>query len=89
MHYAYVNVDDEYVIPVAASNAASTTVSSITKDSYYKTTITLGISTGVRRYKEDGDIDTSADSSTINSFWQAVATTSSPGTPSYLSLIHI
>ena len=83
LHYVYVNVDDEYVIPVAASNAASSTVSSITKDTYYKTTITLGLSTGVRRYKEDGDVDTSADGGTINSFWQAVTTSSNPGTPSY------
>ena len=82
-HYVYVNVDDEYIIPFSTANAASTTVSNITLDTYYKTSLTLGITSGVRRYKEDGDVDTSADSSTIFSYWQAVASSTNPGTPLY------
>lgn len=70
----YVNQDDEYVKP---SNTSFTTFSSsATKNGYYKTVVTLGTGSGVRRYNEDGNIDTSADSSTITAYWQAANNTS-------------
>ncbi len=71
---SYVNQDDEYIIP---SSTSFTTYSSGTKsaNSYHKTTTTLGTSSGVRRYKSNGTIDTSADNSTINNYWQAIKST--------------
>ena len=71
----YVNEDDEYIIP---STTSFTTYSSGTKsaNSYHKTTTTLGTSSGVRRYKEDGTIDTSADGGTVINYWQALRSTS-------------
>ena len=78
-HTVYVNQDDEYVIP---STTSFTTYSSgaVTLDTYYKNTTTLA-ATGVQRLKMDGTIDTSANSTTINNYWQATEATSSPGTP--------
>lgn len=71
----YVNEDDEYIIP---SSTSFTTYSSGTKaaNSYHKTTTTLGTTSGVRRYKSDGTVDTSADNSTVNNYWQAIKSTS-------------
>ena len=71
----YVNEDDEYIIP---STTSFTTYSSGTKaaNSYHKTTTTLGTTSGVRRYKSDGTVDTSADNSTVNNYWQAIKSTS-------------
>lgn len=82
-YIALVNVDDEYIVPGAGESGAvtfSTSVSSITANSYYSTTTTLGTASKIRRLKVDGTIDTSADSTTVNNYWQAVKTTSSPGT---------
>lgn len=69
-YIVYANVDDEYVVP---SSLTFTTYSSgsVTKDAYYKTTSTA------TRYSANG----SASSQTVNNYWQAVATNSSPGTP--------
>ena len=82
----YVNEDDEYVVPGPGETGAVTftTYSSgaVNINQYYKTSVTLGTTSGVRRYKLDGTIDTSADSSTIYDYWQATASSSSPGTPS-------
>ena len=71
----YVNEDDEYIVP---SSTSFTTYSSGTKgaNTYHKTTTTLGVASGVRRYNEDGTIDTSADGSTVINYWQAVRSTS-------------
>jgi lambda family phage minor tail protein L len=82
-YIALVNIDDEYIVPNTGETGTvtfSTSVGSITKNSYYKTTTTLGTSSGVRRLQKSGAIDTSADSSTVNNYWQARSTTSSPGT---------
>ena len=38
--------------------------------------------TGIQRLKSNGTVDTSANNSTINNYWQATTATSSPGTPS-------
>lgn len=73
-HTVYVNQDDEYV--KTSSTSFTTFSSSATKNGYYKTTVTLGTASGVRRYNEDGDIDTSADGSTITAYWQAASNTS-------------
>jgi len=73
-YQVYVNSDDEYVVNGDAGFTAW--AGSGTKDSYYKTTTTLGTSSGVRRYKADGTIDTGADNSTINNYWQATRNTS-------------
>lgn len=77
-YQVYVNADDEYVIP--SSTSFTTWAGSGTADAYYKTTTTLGTSSGVRRYKADGTVDTSADGTTVNNYWQAVRATST--TPS-------
>lgn len=74
-HTVYVNSDDEYV--VASSTSFTTFSSSASADSYYKTSLTLGTASGVRRYNEDGTIDTSADGSTILNYWQAISSTDS------------
>ena len=76
-YQVYVNADDEYVIP--SSTSFTTWAGSGTADAYYKTTTTLGTSSGVRRYKADGTVDTSADGTTVNNYWQATrATTTTP-----------
>jgi len=77
------NIDDEYVLPATGETGTvgfSTSVGSISVNNYYKTTTTLGATSGVRRLTKEGAFDTSADSSTVNNFWQATTTTSSPGT---------
>lgn len=68
---AYVNQDDEYIVP---STTTFTTYSTgaITKDTYYKTTQTM------TRNNPDG----TTSSVTVNNYWQATTSTSSPGTPS-------
>lgn len=67
----YVNKDDEYLVP---SSTTFTTYSSgaITKNNFYKTTSTQ------RRFNLDGTVS----SVTVNDYWQAHKTLSSPGTPS-------
>lgn len=77
---AYVNVDDEYIIP---SGTSFTTYSSgsVTKDSYYKNTTGITSSSTLQRLTKTGLIDSAAHSTTINNYWQAVAANSSPGTP--------
>ena len=77
-YQVYVNADDEYVVP--SSTSFTTWAGSGTADAYYKTTTTLGTSSGVRRYKADGTVDTSADGTTVNNYWQATRATST--TPS-------
>jgi len=80
-YISLVNLDNEYIVPGTGESGAitfSSTVSSITENSYYTTNTTLGGS--VRRLKKDGSIDTSADSSTVPNYWQALTTSSSPGT---------
>lgn len=82
-YIALVNVDDEYIIPNTGEIGTvgfSTSVGSISVNNYYKTTTTLGTSSKIRRLNKNGTIDTGADSSTVNNYWQAIATTSSPGT---------
>ena len=74
----YVNSDDEYVIP--SSTSFTTWAGSGTANAYYKTTTTLGVSSGLRRFNAQGGIDSSADGSTVNNYWQAVRATST--TPS-------
>ena len=73
-----VNSDDEYVIP--STTTFTTWAGNGTANSYYKTTTTLGTSSGVRRYNADGTVDTSADNTTVNNYWQATRTTTT--TPS-------
>ena len=80
-HNVFVTEDDEYIVPSSTTFTTYTT-GSITQDAYYKTTTTLGTSSGIRRYNSDGTVDTSADGSTINNYWQAATTTASPGAPS-------
>ena len=80
-HTPYVTEDDEYIVPSTTSFTTYTS-GSITLDTYYKTTTTLGTASGLRRYAADGTIDTSADGSTVTNYWQARATTASPGAPS-------
>tara|TARA_Y100001972_G_C7631503_1_gene316998 strand:+ start:45 stop:1271 length:1227 start_codon:yes stop_codon:yes gene_type:complete len=67
----YVNIDDEYVI---SSSTTFTTYSSgaITENSYYKTT------SSVTKYASNG----TSSVVTVNNYWQAATSTSSPGTPS-------
>jgi len=80
-YISLVNLDDEYIVPGTGESGAitfSSTVSSITKNSYYTTNTTLGGS--VRRLNKDGSIDTSADSTTVPNYWQALDTSTSPGT---------
>jgi len=77
-YQAYVNSDDEYVIP--STTTFTTWAGNGTANSYYKTTTTLGTSSGVRRYNADGTVDTSADNTTVNNYWQATRTTTT--TPS-------
>jgi len=72
-YQVYVNSDDEYVVD--GDVGFTTWAGSGTTDAYYKTTTTLGTSSGVRRYKGDGTIDTSADGTTINNYWQATRST--------------
>ena len=74
VYSVYVNEDDEYIIP---SSTSFTTYTSGSKaaNSYHKTTTTLGVASGVRRYDSDGTIDTDADGTTVNNYWQAVRTT--------------
>ena len=73
----YVNADDEYILN--GDGGFTTWSGSGTRNSYYKTTTTLGTSSGVRRYLSDGTIDTSADGTTVNNYWQAVRdTTTAP-----------
>ena len=74
IYSVYVNEDDEYIIP---SSTSFTTYTSGSKaaNSYHKTTTTLGLTSGVRRYDSDGTIDTSADGTTVNNYWQAIRTT--------------
>jgi len=73
-YQVYVNSDDEYVVPSTVS--FTTWAGSGTTNAYYKTTTTLGTVSGLRRYKADGSVDTSADGSTVNNYWQATRTTS-------------
>ena len=79
-----VNVDDEYVVPGTGETGAVTfsthSTGAVTINGYYKNTTTLGTSSGVRRLTKAGAIDTGADSSTVNNYWQATVTSSSPGT---------
>lgn len=72
-YQVYVNSDDEYVVNGDAG--FTTWAGSGTANAYYKTTTTLGTSSGVRRYKADGTVDTSADGSTVNNYWQATRST--------------
>ena len=67
----YVNIDDEYVI---SSSTTFTTYSSgaITENTYYKTT------SSVTKYAANG----TSSVVTVNNYWQAATSTSSPGTPS-------
>lgn len=68
---AYVNLDEEYIVP---ANTSFTTYSSggITLDTYYKTTETQ------TRNNADG----STSSVTVNNYWQATKTHGNPGAPS-------
>lgn len=76
-HQVYVNADDEYV--VEGDSGFTTWAGSGTKNAYYKTTTTLGTSSGLRRYKADGTVDTAVDGTTVNNYWQAVRdTTTTP-----------
>jgi lambda family phage minor tail protein L len=80
-YISLVNLDNEYIVPATGESGAitfSSTVSSITENSYYTTNTTLGGT--VRRLKKDGSIDTSADSTTVPNYWQAFKTSNSPGT---------
>ena len=80
-YISLVNLDNEYIVPATGESGAitfSSTVSSITENSYYTTNTTLGGT--VRRLKKDGSIDTSADSTTVPNYWQALKTSNSPGT---------
>ena len=80
-YISLVNLDNEYIVPSTGESGAitfSSTVSSITENSYYTTNTTLGGT--VRRLKKDGSIDTSADSTTVPNYWQALKTSNSPGT---------
>ena len=79
-HTIYVTQDDEYVIPSTTSFTTYTS-GAVTKDTYYKTTTTLA-TTGVQRLQADGTADTAANGGTINNYWQATTSASSPGTPS-------
>lgn len=76
IYSVYVNEDDEEIVP---SSTSFTTYSSGTKaaNSYHKNTTTLGTSSGVRRYLNNGTIDTSADGGTVINYWQAIRSTSS------------
>ena len=78
-----VNVDDEYVVPGPGETGEVTftthSTGAVSIDGYYKNTTTLGTSSEVRRLTKEGAIDTSADSSTVNNYWQATVTDSSPG----------
>jgi len=80
-YISLVNLDNEYIVPATGESGAitfSSTVNSITENSYYTTNTTLGGT--VRRLKKDGSIDTSADSTTVPNYWQALKTSNSPGT---------
>ena len=66
----YVNQDDEYLVP--SSTSFSTSVGNITKGNYYSTT------SSIRRFNLDGTVSTV----TVNNYWQATVTSSSPGTVS-------
>lgn len=81
-YIALVNIDDEYVVPGAGESGEvtfSSTVTSITQNSYYTTNTTLGAST-VQRLKKDGSKDTDEDGNTIPNYWQALRTIANPGT---------
>tara|TARA_Y100001937_G_scaffold126020_1_gene194222 strand:+ start:755 stop:1999 length:1245 start_codon:yes stop_codon:yes gene_type:complete len=71
-HTVYVNKDNEYVVPSSTSFATYTS-GAITINSFYKTTSTA------TRFNVDG---TKTDNVTVNNYWQATASVSSPGTPS-------
>lgn len=85
-YIALVNIDDEYLVPGSGETGEVTfsaySSGAVTINSYYSTTTTLGTSSGLRRLDKEGAIDTSADSSTVNNYWQAAKSESSPGTPS-------
>tara|TARA_R100001510_G_scaffold27833_1_gene24558 strand:- start:327 stop:1547 length:1221 start_codon:yes stop_codon:yes gene_type:complete len=72
-YQVFVNADDDYIIPSSTSFGAFS--SSATVNSYKTTTTTLGASSGLRRLKQDGTIDTSADGSTVTNYWQATRAT--------------
>ena len=79
-YISLVNLDDEYVVPGTGETGAvtfSSTISSITQNSYYTTSTTLGGT--VRRLNKDGSIDTSVDGNTVPNYWQALITSTSPG----------
>jgi len=74
----YVNEDDEYLLPSSTSFSTYTSGTKVA-NTYHKTTTTLGIASGVRRYNKDGTIDTGADGSTVINYWQTIrATTEAP-----------
>jgi len=68
----YANVDDEYIIDesIVSGLSPSSTPASITIDTYYKTQISAN------RFNANG----TTSSVTKNLYWQATATTASPGT---------
>jgi len=80
-YIALATLDDEYVVPGTGETGAvtfSSTVSSLTANNYYTTNTTLGGT--VRRLKKDGSIDTSVDGNTVPNYWQAIASSATPGT---------
>jgi lambda family phage minor tail protein L len=72
-HLAYVNQDDEQIVPSGTTFATwSGGDDAITKDGFYKTSSTST--------KIDADGSTTA-ASTVTDYWQATVTDSEPGTP--------
>ena len=69
---AYVNIDDEYVVP-SSTSFTSYSSGAVTVNTYYKTTA------AVTRYNANG---TRTAVSNKEQYWQATTSTSSPGTPS-------
>ena len=71
-HVVYVNIDNEYLVPSSTSFATYSS-GAVTINSFYKTTGTA------TRLNVDG---TRTDNVTVNNYWQATKSVSSPGTPS-------
>lgn len=76
----YVNIDDEYIIP-ASTTFISYSSGAVTTQTYYKNTTAISTTTSLQRLTKTGLLDTGAHGTTVNNYWQAVAASSSPGTP--------
>ena len=78
---AYVNIDDEYIIPSSTTFTAYSS-GAVTTQTYYKNTTAISATTTLQRLTKTGLLDSGAHGTTVNNYWQAVAANSSPGTPS-------